>query len=241
MNDNLKLSLVIPCFNESENLNILLDKSYLLSKKINLELIIVNNGSQDNSSVVLKRIQNKNNFFRILEIKKNLGYGHGIYSGLRQASGDIIGWTHADLQTSPLDLIEGINLFSCSKSPENLFIKGNRFGRNFFDSFFTFGMSIFESILFKSYVHDVNAQPTIFHSKFLKDWDNPPEDFSIDLYAYILAKKTNKKILRFPVLFDKRLHGVSSWNRGLKDKFKFIKRTISYSFKLKRRIQNEHN
>ena len=185
MNDNLKLSLVIPCFNESENLSTLLDKCYLLSKKINLELIIVNNGSQDNSSAVLKRIQNKNNFFRILEIKKNLGYGHGIYSGLKQASGDIIGWTHADLQTSPLDLIEGVNLFSCNKSPENLFIKGNRFGRNFFDSFFTFGMSIFESILFKSYVYDVNAQPTIFHSNFLKYWDNPPEDFSLDLYAYI--------------------------------------------------------
>jgi len=138
-------------------------------------------------------------------------------------------------------LIEGVNLFSCNKSPENLFIKGNRFGRNFFDSFFTFGMSIFESILFKSYVYDVNAQPTIFHSNFLKYWDNPPEDFSLDLYAYILAKKTNKKIHRFPVLFDKRLHGFSSWNRGLKDKFKFIKRTISYSFKLKIRIHNEHN
>jgi hypothetical protein len=63
--------------------------------------------------------------------------------------------------------------------------------------------------------------------------ENPPNDFSFDLYAYYLAKSNNYKIIRFPVLFPERIHGKSTWNTSLQSKIKFIKRTLDYSFKLK--------
>ena len=72
--------------------------------------------------------------------------------------------------------------------------------------------------------------------KFFKSWQNPPNDFALDLYSYYLAKKNNLKILRFPVKFDKRLYGSSKWNFGLNSKFKFIKRTIIYSINLKHNL-----
>jgi hypothetical protein len=51
-----------------------------------------------------------------------------------------------------------------------------------------------------------------------------------------MAQMNGMKILRFEVLFPKRLHGVSSWNTGLLAKWKFIKRTLDFSIKLKKKL-----
>ena len=105
------------------------------------------------------------------------------------------------------------------------------------DTFFSVGMSVFESILFKNLLWEINAQPTLFPSSFFKLWKNPPYDFSLDLYSFILAKKHNLKICRFPVYFHKRIHGKSSWNVDFKSKYKFIIRTLKFSFQLKRYLE----
>ena len=81
---------------------------------------------------------------------------------------------------------------------------------------------------------DINAQPNIFPKSFYLRWKNPPYDFSLDLYAVFMARKNKIKVIRFDVLFPKRIHGMSSWNTGLKAKWKFIKRTIDFSIKLKK-------
>ena len=60
-------------------------------------------------------------------------------------------------------------------------------------------------------------------------------DFSLDLYAYYMAKKRRIRILNFPLIF-KRAFGTSHWNFNLKSKIKFIIRTINYSFELKSKI-----
>ena len=97
-------------------------------------------------------------------------------------------------------------------------------------------MSLFETLLLRTLMWDINAQPTIFHRSFFQTWLQPPKDFSLDLYAYFLAKNSNMEVKRFPVKFSKRLHGVSNWNMNLAGKYKFIKRTLSYSFMLKRTL-----
>ena len=100
-------------------------------------------------------------------------------------------------------------------------------------------MSIIETLLLKTFLHDINAQPNLFHRNFLKLLKNPPTDFSFDLYSYYIAKKNKYQIIKFPVLFTQRLHGQSHWNINFSEKWKFIKRTFDYSLKLKQRIQNE--
>ena len=52
-----------------------------------------------------------------------------------------------------------------------------------------------------------------------------------------MAKEGNLNIRRFDVRFDTRLHGESHWNISFKEKLKFIKRTLSYSFELKKKVQ----
>ena len=93
-------------------------------------------------------------------------------------------------------------------------------------------MSIFCSLILNQILWDINAQPTIFTKSFFDTWGNPPDDFSLDLYAYNLARKMDYEIKRFPVTFNKRLFGVSKWNIDLPSKLKFIKRTVRFTFKL---------
>ena len=116
----------------------------------------------------------------------------------------------------------------------NIFCKGKRFGRPMGDIFFTFSMSVFETFLLGRSMWDINAQPTMFSKQFFEKWIEPPEDFSLDLYAYFTAKKRKLGIYRFPVKFGDRAHGASHWNIDWNSKINFIKRTMIYSLKLRR-------
>ena len=231
----INLSIVIPCFNEAKSLPKLVKDFSKKLKRKDVELILVNNGSNDLSETILLNLKKNYNFLKTIRLKKNNGYGNGVLQGLKKAKGQYISWTHADLQTDPYDVIIGFEKFEKELSPK-IFIKGNRLGRPFKDVFFTIGMSIFETILLKNFFWDVNAQPNIFHKNFFNMLEKIPLDFSFDLFFYFNAKKKNLKILRFPVKYPQRKFGVSHWNTDFKNKMKFIKRTIKYSFQLKKEL-----
>ena len=231
----INLSIVIPCFNEAKSLPKLVKDFSKKLKRRDVELILVNNGSNDSTEKILLNLKKNYNFLKIIRLKKNNGYGNGILQGLKKAKGRYISWTHADLQTDPYDAITGFEKFKKELSPK-IFIKGSRLGRPLKDVLFTVGMSIFETILLKKIFWDVNAQPNIFHKNFFNMLEKIPLDFSFDLFFYFNAKKKNLKILRFPVKYPQRKFGVSHWNTDFKNKMKFIKRTIKYSFQLKKEL-----
>ncbi len=228
----MKFSIVIPCYNEAENIPILLERFASVIEGEEIEVVLVNNGSTDQTKQVLKECLPKYYFARSILVEKNQGYGYGILQGLQTCKGEYIGWTHADLQTDPADVLRGFRLAEKEKNP--VYVKGNRKGRSCFDLLFTYGMSVWETIYLKERLFDINAQPNLFPKQFYQSWKEPPYDFSLDLYTLYMAKKRGMKILRFPVQFPERIYGESKWNTGWKAKWKFIKRTIAFSVKLKR-------
>jgi glycosyltransferase involved in cell wall biosynthesis len=233
-----RLSIIIPCYNESKNLPLLINRCKEVASRVNnIEIIIVDNGSNDDTSIVLDKIAENLSFITRVRIKENQGYGHGILAGLNVANGEILSWTHSDMQTDVGDLVKGLDIFNGKFNSEKLFVKGRRQERPLMDVFFTVGMSIFETLLLREPMWDINAQPTMFHRKFFSTWDNPPKDFSLDLYAYFMSKKSKLIVKRFPVFFNERAHGSSHWNVSFISKFRFIKRTLLYSFNLQRRIR----
>jgi polyisoprenyl-phosphate glycosyltransferase len=241
----MKLSLVIPCYNESSNLPLLVKRCSEVFTDPEVEVVLVNNGSTDNSAEVIARLLTNSKNIRSLHVYPNKGYGHGILCGLHAAKGDILAWTHADMQTDPADVLKGLKLFDNVERPEMIFVKGLRYGRPIGDKFFTFGMSVFETLLMGVPMRDINAQPTMFHKDFFETFDSPPNDFSLDLYAYRSAKKAELILKRFPVLFGERAHGSSHWNVDFSAKMKFVQRTWQYSLELKRQMASnkvaEHN
>ena len=228
----MKFSLIIPCYNESANLPLLLERCKVMTSRPDFEVILVDNGSTDNSPEVLLNLLPMYSGCRSVRVDQNQGYGYGILTGLRAAKGEILGWTHADMQTDPQDALKSLSLFD-SYGP-NILVKGRRYGRPISDVFFTFGMSIFETILLGKPLWDINAQPTMFSRKFFESWYSPPEDFSLDLYAYYQAQLQALRVCRISVKFGERVHGVSHWNINWVAKWKFICRTVLFSLKLRK-------
>jgi glycosyltransferase involved in cell wall biosynthesis len=232
----MKMSIVIPCYNEARNIPLIYERIKELDLvKNEIEIILVNNGSTDNSAEVFKQFSNFQNT-KIVKVEVNQGYGFGILSGLKECTGEFLGWTHADMQTDPKDLLRAFNIIKENNFAKEIFVKGDRKGRPLFDQFFTSGMSLFETLYMGTRLYDINAQPNVFSRSFYHSWENPPNDFSLDLYAYYLAKKAKLKIKRFDVLFPERIHGESNWNTSFSAKWKFIKRTINFSTELKKRL-----
>ena len=231
-----KLSLVIPCYNEAQNLVALIARCKEVTSAINAEVIIVDNGSLDDSPEILQDLLADQAAVRTIRLEENRGYGFGILAGLQVAEGDVLAWTHADMQTDPMDAVTGFALFKAPQNQNWLFVKGQRYGRPFGDLIFTTGMAIFETILMRKGMWDINAQPTMFTRQFFETWKDPPHDFSLDLFAYYIARGSNIDVKRFPVNFAMRAHGSSHWNINWATKCKFILRTISYSIELRRRF-----
>jgi len=230
----MKFSLVIPCYNEAKNIPLLLERCRGVVARSDVEVVLVDNGSTDDSAQVLLNLLPNYPGCRSVRVEKNQGYGFGIVTGLRAARGEILAWTHADMQTDPQDALRGLEFFE--KHGNDIFVKGRRYGRPFMDIVFTVGMSIFETLLLSRPMWDINAQPTMFSRAFFESWVNPPDDFSLDLYAYYQAQTKNLKVYRFPVRFGERAHGVSHWNVNWAAKRKFIRRTVDFSLQLKKNI-----
>lgn len=231
----MKCSLVIPCYNEAANIPLLLERCRGLANT-DIEVILVDNGSTDQTPDVLCNLLPAYPGCRSVRVEKNQGYGFGILSGLCAAHGEILGWTHADMQTDPQDVLRGLVLFY--KHGPGILVKGRRYGRPLMDVIFTIGMSVFETLLLGRRMSDINAQPTMFPRRFFESWVDAPHDFSLDLYAYYLAKRSGLEIHRFPVRFGQRAHGVSHWNVNWMAKWKFIRRTVTFSFQLKKKISS---
>ena len=234
--DEIRLSIVVPCYNEEKNIPLILERFNTVIEGHAIEVILVNNGSTDQSSAMIKKLLPLYPFARCVSIGVNQGYGFGILCGLKEARGEFIGWTHADMQTDPYDVIKALSLLETHKLQPNLYIKGSRKGRPFFDTFFTIGMSCFESVYLRTGLWEINAQPNIFHRSFYATWKNPPHDFALDLYVYYQAKKQHLRLIRLTVQFPERVHGTSSWNTSFSQKLKFIRRTFAFSYKLKRTL-----
>lgn len=234
-----EFSIIMPVYNEEDNLPLVIEAFEKNPDKSFFEVVFAaDEGSSEKTKQIISDFSKKYSFVRYI-IAPEKGYGASILAGLKAAKGDFLCWTHADMQADPNNCLKGFELIKQQPNPEKSFVKGNRKGRPLFDKFFEFGMSIFETLILKTKMHDINAQPNIFHKSLLNFITNPPTDSSFDLYVYYVAKTNKYNMTRFTVLFPPRIHGQSAWNYDLKSKSKFIKRTLKFTFKLKKMLKSK--
>ncbi len=230
-----RLSLVIPCYNEAASLPRLVARCAEVFADGIDEVLLVDNGSSDATPQVLPGLIARHPFLRTLRVEVNQGYGFGILTGLRAARGRFLAWTHADLQTDPLDARTGVEVLLALPDPDNGFAKGRRYGRPFRDRLFAWGMAAFESLILGHLLWDVHAQPSVFSRRFFESLKDPPTDFSLDLFAYWHAVAGRLDVRRFPVLFGPRLSGTGH-NETLAAKLRYSWRTVAYSLVLRQRL-----
>lgn len=218
----MNYSLVIPCYNEEKNLPILINKykKFLINPRN--ELVLVNNGSVDDTEKFFKKLTKIKNI-KICRVKKNIGFGYGLKKGLLASSGKILIYSHADLEVNPNDIIKSIKLFEKNKHNKKIFIKGNRIkliknNWTYIDIFFSYGYTVLNLILFRKNIYDIHGMPVVFSKKLLKNLNYFPNEFSIDLALYVHALKNHYKVIRFPVNFNKnkRKYGEGSSDNIIK-------------------------
>ncbi len=206
--------MIIPCYNESLNIPKLFNQIRKNQKKTRFEAIIIDNGSTDNSQEVIKKNKKKSKNIKIISIKKNIGFGHAVKIGILKSRYNLVCYTHGDLQIDIKNCLKAFKIFKKQKK-EKIFVKGERIGRSIIDIFFTTGMSFVNTILFRTYLFDIHAQPNFFKKMSEKIINKAPDDMSIDLFFYAFFKLNNYKIFRFDIFFEKRIYGIGS-NIGFK-------------------------
>ena len=238
-----ELSIIFPCYNEGSNLKQIIDEIKTIKNdnfNINLEFILVNNGSTDNTSEILLNLDKKYSI-KVVDIKNNLGYGGGILEGVKSAKGKIISWTHADLQCDPNDVIKAYKKHKDKLLNQNFVVKGRRIKRKIINAFFSDAMALIASLVFGKKFNEINAQPKIFHRKFKKYLENAPKDFSLDLFFLYICKKKFYSIIEENVVYKKRLHGISKGGDSLFGKVKLTIRTIKYIIQLRIKSYGNYN
>ena len=234
------LSLVIPCFNESANLARLVETvARCIPSDVSTEVVFVDNGSTDDSARVLDDLLPRHSFAVAAHVPVNKGYGYGIMAGLRRTSGIVVGWTHADLQTDPQDVVSGYRAFARELRDGRVVLKGRRVNRPLVDRAFTAGMSLAASLALGQRFSDVNGQPKLFSRRLLAEMGAAPNDFSLDLYLLWLARREGYAVVEYPVAFGRRSAGEAKGGGSLRLKWKLTRRTMTFIQRLRRQIRAE--
>ena len=100
------ISIIIPVFNESESIGYLLDEvlNVMQNNKLNCELIVVNDGSNDNTSTVLDELTIKIKELSVISLRKNYGQTAAMAAGFDNSKGEIVITLDGDLQNDPNDI-----------------------------------------------------------------------------------------------------------------------------------------
>ena len=122
-----KLSLIIPCYNETATLARIIEKALSLKRKLDLEIIIVDDCSTDNSYHIAQSLQKKYpKIIRVFKNKVNQGKGASLRIGFSKATGDFIGVQDADMEYNPTDYITLVDIL---KTKDTDVVFGSRYLR----------------------------------------------------------------------------------------------------------------
>ena len=109
-----KISLITPCYNEEEALPIFykeLERTLLKMKYVDFEIILIDDGSEDKTLEIIKKLAKKDKRIKYLSFSRNFGKEAGMYAGLETATGDYTAILDVDLQDPPevlIDMYKGI-------------------------------------------------------------------------------------------------------------------------------------
>ncbi len=228
--NSVRLSLILPAYNEETSISgVVSGLVKVLQKHSNqFELIVVDNGSTDETRGVLKKLQEQMTELRVVEVMQNQGYGHGILEGFRASSGDVVGWCDADGQTMPDDIM---HVYQCMENMGADFAKGCRYGRS--DGFFrtlesrTFNQTF--RFLFGIAVKDINGKPKFMQRNLYEKMQLTSKDWFIDAECILKAHKNGVEVLDVEIQSVPRRNGKSKIR--VSSMFEFFKNLLGYKLR----------
>ena len=230
----MNLSLIIPVYNEQDNLPFLFEAIYKVMNPLNKawEAILVDDGSRDNSLSVLKEYaQNDPRHIRVISFRRNFGQTAAIAAGLDYAQGEIIVLLDADMQNDPADipmmlakLDEGYDLVSGWRKSR----KDNALTRNFPSMIANWIISSVTGV----HLHDYGCTLKVYRRDVLEGFRLYGEMHRfIPVYASSVgAKITEVPVSHYPRKYGKTKYGLERTAKVMLDLFT-VKFLVAYSSK----------
>lgn len=207
------LSLVLPCYNEADvirNTATRLVEAFQ-AKHVTLELILVDNGSTDNTGQIISEMVAEGLPIVKETVAINQGYGNGILAGLRRCTGRFVGFMVADGQVDAEDGVKIYTIASQASSP--YLVKVRRRFR--MDGFTRKVVSVIYNLLITLMFGnlgsiDINGNPKIFPREFLPRMNLQSRDWFLDAEVMIKAKRLGLPVIEMNVLARMREGGKSN-------------------------------
>ena len=234
------VSFVIPFYNESESIEETVAVVLNILKKVtdDFELILVNDGSSDDSLPKLLKTFSKEESIQVISHAKNKGLGAAIRTGFDAAQKDIVIYSDMDMpfdfnllpdllnnMSQDVDILRGIR----STERENIIRK-----------IYSLGFKIFIFTLFGYSVSDPNFALKIFKRDKLKSLNLNCDGSFIDAEILLEARNSGYKIATVNIEYKHRQHGVSHL-ANFKNIFRILKEALYYKFNsLNKKVYQNH-
>ena len=234
LENSKSLSIVIPVFNEINFLYKLFDQIKLYFNSENIEIIVVDDGSTDGSSNLLKEIKDKKNYkftFKLIKLDINSGKGKAIQTGIKNSVGEYLLLQDADLELDTKDAKEMYDMITNNKDIKCIF--GSRYlsgklkkNNYFFNSLIGKMNSLIFNIFFSQSLSDVHCGLKILHRSVIEKIKLSVNDFGIEIDLASQIVRNNFFIYEFGVsyFFRSKAQGKKiTWVDGLKSFYYLIK------------------
>lgn len=227
----MKLSILIPVYNEIRTLSTILNK--IIHLKIDKELVIVDDYSTDGSRELLKEKYGAYSEVKLIFHSKNMGKGCAIKTAIAHANGDFSIIQDADLEYDPNDYTQ---LLNAAINKDVKVVYGSRFLKTRkTTSFWHFLVNKFlteiTNILFKANLTDMETCYKMLKTDLFKKLNIQAERFDIEVEITAKLLKNKVKILEVPISYKGRSYHEGkkiTWKDGISTlwaliKFRFIK------------------
>jgi polyisoprenyl-phosphate glycosyltransferase len=224
----IDVTVVIPFLNEEGNIANLINQLndyFLHNKGISVEIILINDGSSDNSITKLKEQSFRGYSLKLINLSKNFGSHAAVRAGTMHATGNYCMFLPADLQ-DPLSLIKDCFDTAKNKNAEIVFAHrqdtNNGFFETVFSSFYAYCMKKFVSEKFPKKGFDV-----VFFSKKIQAELNKNVESNSSVQLQILSLGFSTKEIHYTK--QKRTSGKSKWTLSKKIKL-MVDSFVAFSY-----------
>ena len=232
--NKIKLSIIIPVYNEDKYILKLLDElKYFFNSNEN-EIIIVDDGSTDNSLTLVNQYKYEKDYnflLRVIKIKNNSGKGNAIQIGIKETVGEYILLMDADLELDTKDSKEMSQMIKKNKDIKCIF--GSRYlsgklkkNNYFFNNLIGKFNSLIFNIFFSQSISDVHCGLKILHRDVVNNINLSVKDFGIEIDLASQIVRNNFFIYEYGVSYyfrTKKQGKKITWIDGLKSFYYLLK------------------
>lgn len=253
MNKNIYLSVIIPAYNEEINLKRgVLDSvnDYLSEKDFAWEVIVLDDGSSDNTVTFVNNFSKKHRGFSVSK-EPHRGKGGTIVEGMKKAKGEFILFTDMD-QSTPIDQLEKFLPFLDKKYDVIIGSRSGRPGQSIIRKIMAYGLVFLRTVILRLPFKDTQCGYKLFSKKAAKDIFSRLQVFGgqnlanaggsvtagFDLETLFIARKLKLKIAEVPVEWyeygeRKEVRPIKDSWEGLRDLLKIRLNALQGKYNLK--------